>query len=107
MLLNGLLLMWVPLVPFQTAMLAECFDHPYARVAAAVYSGTFVNDRRDVHGTLALCVRGNPVARSRARFKGRRGDHKAVPLWTVDVRPALGACMLLAAFFALPSSANQ
>ena len=42
MMLNGLLLMWVTLVPFPTAMLAEYINHPYARVAAAVYSATFV-----------------------------------------------------------------
>ena len=39
---NGLLLLVVTVVPFPTALLAEYFEKPGARVAAAVYAGTFV-----------------------------------------------------------------
>ena len=39
---NGLLLLLVTVVPFPTAVLAEYFEKPGARVAAAVYGGTFV-----------------------------------------------------------------
>ncbi len=39
---NGLLLLVVTVVPFPTALLAEYFEKPGARVAAAVYAGTYV-----------------------------------------------------------------
>lgn len=39
---NGLLLLVVTVVPFPTAILAEYFEKPGARVAAAVYAGTYV-----------------------------------------------------------------
>ena len=39
---NGLLLLLVTVVPFPTAVLAEYFEKPGARVAAAAYGGTFV-----------------------------------------------------------------
>lgn len=42
LLLNGLLLMWVTIVPFPTALLAEYITHGSARLAAAVYSGCYV-----------------------------------------------------------------
>lgn len=40
--LNGLLLMFVTFVNYPTALLAEYIETPAERVAAAVYSGTFV-----------------------------------------------------------------
>jgi len=40
--INGLLLMFVTLVPFPTALLAEHIAQPGGATAAAVYSGTFV-----------------------------------------------------------------
>ncbi len=39
---NGLLLLVVTVVPFPTAVLAEYFEKPGARIAAAAYAGTFV-----------------------------------------------------------------
>jgi uncharacterized membrane protein len=39
---NGLLLLFVTFVPFPTALLAEYLLHPQAKVAASVYSGTFL-----------------------------------------------------------------
>jgi uncharacterized membrane protein len=39
---NGFLLLLVTVVPFPTAVLAEYFEKPGARVAAAAYAGTFV-----------------------------------------------------------------
>ena len=38
---NGLLLLIVTIVPFPTAVLADYFEKPGARTAAAVYAGTF------------------------------------------------------------------
>ena len=40
--LNALLLLGVTVVPFPTALIATHLGHPGGRVAAAVYSGTFV-----------------------------------------------------------------
>jgi uncharacterized membrane protein len=40
--LNGLLLLFVTFVPFPTALLAEYIQHPEAKVAAVVYSGTYL-----------------------------------------------------------------
>ncbi len=42
LMINGLLLMFVTLVPFPTALLAEHIAQPGGTAAAAVYSGTFV-----------------------------------------------------------------
>ncbi|MGR9087893.1 MAG: TMEM175 family protein [Gammaproteobacteria bacterium] len=39
---NGLLLLFVAFVPFPTALIAEYSTHPEARVAANVYTGTFL-----------------------------------------------------------------
>lgn len=39
---NGLLLLVVTVVPFPTALLADYFEKPGGRVAAAVYAGTYV-----------------------------------------------------------------
>lgn len=39
---NGLLLLFVAFVPFPTALLAEYLLHPEARVAAHLYTGTFL-----------------------------------------------------------------
>lgn len=39
---NGLLLLFVTFVPFPTALLAEYLLHPEARVAAHLYTGTFL-----------------------------------------------------------------
>jgi TMEM175 potassium channel family protein len=40
--LNGLLLLGVTVTPFPTALVADQFGHPGAKLAAAVYSGVFV-----------------------------------------------------------------
>jgi uncharacterized membrane protein len=40
--LNGLLLLGVTITPFPTALVADHYGHPGARLAAAVYSGVFV-----------------------------------------------------------------
>jgi uncharacterized membrane protein len=40
--LNGLLLLFVSFVPFPTALLAEYLSHPEAKVAANLYTGTFL-----------------------------------------------------------------
>jgi uncharacterized membrane protein len=40
--LNGLLMLGVTITPFPTALVADHFGHPGARLAAGVYSGIFV-----------------------------------------------------------------
>lgn len=39
---NGLLLLFVAFVPFPTALMAEYSNHPEAKVAANLYTGTFL-----------------------------------------------------------------
>lgn len=39
---NGLLLLFVAFVPFPTALIAEYSTHPEAKVAASLYTGTFL-----------------------------------------------------------------
>jgi len=39
---NGLLLLFVAFVPFPTALISEYATHPEARVAASLYTGTFL-----------------------------------------------------------------
>ncbi|MEI8175367.1 MAG: TMEM175 family protein [Candidatus Omnitrophota bacterium] len=40
--LNGLLLFFVTLIPFPTALLAEYIETPHANVAAAIYAGVYM-----------------------------------------------------------------
>jgi len=42
LILNGLLLMGITVVPFPTSLLAEYIESDEARIAAMIYSGTFV-----------------------------------------------------------------
>ncbi len=113
LMINGLLLMFVTLVPFPTALLAEHIARPGATAAAAVYSGTFV--------CIALLF--NVLwhyAAHEGRLLSRTHDRDAAESITrqyrfgpllylaafvlafVYVPASVGLCGLLAAFFALP-----
>lgn len=85
---NGLLLLVVTIVPFPTAVLAEYFTKPGARIAAAFYGGTFVlagiayNLLWDAasekgRGLLAPHVSEEAVARLRRRYR------KGLPLYAL------------------------
>lgn len=112
LILNGLLLMFVTLVPFPTAVLAEHFAQPGATTAAALLSGTFV----------MIAVLFNVLWRYAAhqgRLLAHGHEHEtgsitrqyrfgplmylaAFALAFVNVPASVGLCGLLAAFFALP-----
>jgi uncharacterized membrane protein len=113
LMINGMLLMFVTLVPFPTALLAEHIAKPGAAMAAAVYSGTFV----------LIAVLFNVLwryASHRGRLLARGHDREAVGAITrqyrfgplmylaafllafVNVPASVGLCALLAIFFALP-----
>jgi uncharacterized membrane protein len=47
---NGLLLLFVTFVPFPTGLLAEYLLHPEAKVAASLYTGTFLAISLGFHG---------------------------------------------------------
>jgi uncharacterized membrane protein len=115
LILNGLLLLGVTFVPFPTALVAEYVQHHDQRVAAMVYTGTFV----------LIAVIFNLLWRHASRW-GRllhmKADPKAIkaidlayafgpPVYLLafiaaifSAATALGLTILLALFFALPGS---
>jgi uncharacterized membrane protein len=117
LMINGLLLMFVTLVPFPTALLAEHIAQPGAATAAAVYSGTFImiavlfnllwhyaahEGRLLVHGH-------DPAAAASITRQYRFGPLlylAAFLLAFVSVPASVGLCALLAGFFALPTRAG-
>jgi uncharacterized membrane protein len=113
LLLNGLLLMGVTVVPFPTAVLAEHINTTGARVAAGVYSGTYLFIailfdllwRYASHGGRLLAKNHNPesVAAITRQYKfGPISYLNAFLLAFASVWASIGVCMALAAFFALP-----
>jgi uncharacterized membrane protein len=113
---NGLVLFFVTFVPFPTALLAEYLLHPDARVAANLYTGTFLAislafDALWRHAsTRLLAMDPTKAMRSEAAQITRRyrfgpplyllafGVSFASEAWSV------GLCLLLALFFALRGS---
>lgn len=118
LMINGMLLMFVTLVPFPTALLAEHIARPGATVAAAVYSGTFILIavlfnvlwRYAAHGGRLLVHghdRGAAVSISRQYRFGPVFYLAAFLLAFISVKASVGLCALLAAFFALPTRAGN
>ena len=116
--INGLLLMFITLVPFPTALLAEHLGQPGARMAAAVYSGTcvFIAVLYNVlwryaahHGR--LLARGHDREAAAAITRQYRFGPlmylAAFVLAFVNASASVGLCALLAAFFALPGTGNR
>ena len=113
---NGLLLLFVTFVPFPTALLAEYLLHAEARIAANLYTGTFLaislafdalwrhasarllsaDARHEKSGEAAQVTRqyrfGPPL------YLGAFAISFASEAWSV------GLCLLLAVFFALQGS---
>lgn len=88
---NGLVLLLVTLLPFPTALLAEYLLHPEAKVAGAVFSGTFV--------AIALAFKGlwhYASKNGRLLGLGRSADPADVEQITKQLR--FGPLMYLAAF---------
>jgi uncharacterized membrane protein len=113
---NGFLLMFVTVVPFPTALLADYLLHPQAKVAASVYSGSF----------LAIAIVFNRLWKHAAtddRLLAHKANRSEVEGITKQYRfgPALylaafllsfgsvwlsvGVCFVLAIYFALRSNA--
>jgi uncharacterized membrane protein len=109
--LNGLLLLFVTLVPFPTALLAEYIEHPDGKTAAVVYSGTY----------LAIALSFNLLRRYawvKGKLLGKQSDAVlaeaisrqyafgplmygvAFVLAFFSVVASVGVCMALAVFFA-------
>jgi uncharacterized membrane protein len=113
LIVNGVLLMFVTLVPFPTALLAEHIAQPGGSTAAAVYSGTFVFIailfnvlwRYAAHGG-RLLARGHDVEAAATITRQYRFGPLlylvAFGLAFVSVPARVGLCGCLAAFFALP-----
>jgi uncharacterized membrane protein len=118
LLINGALLMFVTLVPFPTALLAEHIAQPGAATAAAVYSGTFIliavlfnllwhyaayEDR--------LLLPGHDRAAAASITRQYRFGPPlylaAFLLAFFSVPASVGLCALLVAFFALPTRAGD
>lgn len=115
MILNGCLLMMVTFVPFPTALLAEHARGPYARTAAAFYSGTFLviaiffqliwsyasRHKRLLH---ARHDAGTIIAITRQYRFGPLYYLISFLLAFVNWWASIAACVALAIFFALPGT---
>jgi uncharacterized membrane protein len=118
LLINGLLLMFVTLVPFPTSLLAEHLAQPGGATAAAVYSGTFVLIAVMFNGLWhyaawqdRLLIRGyDPDAARSITRQYRFGPllyGTALLLAFVNVWASVGLCGGLAVFFALPGKKGE
>lgn len=110
---NGLLLLFVTFVPFPTALLAEYLLHPQARVAANLYTGTFLaislafdalwrHASRRLLSTSASGAKKEDAAHITLQYRfgpplylGAFGMSFLSEAWSVAL------CLLLALFFAL------
>jgi uncharacterized membrane protein len=113
MLLNGLLLAIITAVNFPTALLAEYLGHDGDRLAAQVYTGTFVAMAvafnltwryASAHGRLLGADADPEMVRAihrRFRF-GPLFYVVAFALAFINAKLAFGCCMLLALVYALP-----
>lgn len=113
LIVNGFLLMGISVVPFSTALLAEYLQHSEGRVAAAVYSGTFVLVALLFNLWWRYTARNRRLLRASAdeRFVTSVSRQyllapivyaAAFGLAFVSAWASFGVCMLLALFFALP-----
>jgi uncharacterized membrane protein len=117
LILNGLLLMFITLVPFPTALLAEHIAQPGAATAAAVYCGTFILIavlfnvlwHYAAHEGRLLAPGHDRAAAASITRQYRFGPLlylAAFLLAFVSVPASVGLCALLAVFFALPTGAG-
>jgi uncharacterized membrane protein len=113
---NGLLLLFVTFVPFPTALLAEYLLHPEARVAANLYTGTFLAislafDTLWRHASTKLLSADETKAKKREATQITRQYRFGPPLYLlafgvsfVSEAWSVALCLLLALFFALHGS---
>lgn len=110
---NGLLLLCVTFVPFPTALLAEYLLHPDARVAANLYTGTFLAISLAFaalwrHASARLLAEDASKAKRREAQQITRQYRFGAPLYLgafgvsfFSEAWSIAACLLLAVFFAL------
>lgn len=110
---NGLLLFFVTFVPFPTALLAEYLLHPDARVAANLYTGTFLAislafDALWRHASARLLEVEATTAKRREAAQITRRYRFGPPLYLLAFGVSFASeawsialCLLLALFFAL------
>jgi len=109
---NGLLLLFITFLPFPTALLAEYLLHPGARVAGAVFAGTYVAiafafkglwDHASKNGRLlAENVDDREIRQITMQYRyGPLMYLAAFALSFVSVGLCVGLCLCLAVFFAV------
>lgn len=113
---NGLLLLFVTFVPFPTALLAEYLLNPQARLAANLYTGTFLAislafDALWRHASTKLLAPDATKAKRREAVQITRQYRFGPPLYLMafgmsflSESLSVALCLLLALFFALHSS---
>lgn len=112
MYINGLLLLFVSVVPFPTSLLAEHIQHEYASTAAAIYSGNSILIaimynvlwRYAAHDNRLLDKHADPVfvrGVNRQYWFGPPLYLLAFVLAFINVIASVAVCFLLAIFFAL------
>jgi uncharacterized membrane protein len=117
LMINGLLLMFITLVPFPTALLAEHISQPGGSTAAAVYSATCVFIALMYNVLWHYAARGGRLlARGYDREAAAEITRQyrfgpllylaAFVLAFVNVAASVGLCACLATFFALPPRAE-
>jgi len=114
--LNGLLLLFVTFVPFPTALLAEYLLHPEARLAANIYTGTFLAislafDALWRHASLRLLAPNATSVKAAEAAQVTKQYRFGPPLYGlafgvsfVSEAWSIGLCLLLALFFAIRGS---
>src|SRR5580765_229163 len=108
---NGLLLFFVTFLPFPTALLAEYFLHPAAKVAASLYTGTTLANSVSFKRLWRHATRDKRLlARSGATAEAKQitqQDRYGPPLYLVafgasffSESASIAACLFLALLFA-------
>lgn len=116
--LNGLLLLFVTIVPFPTSLVAEYVLHPEARTAGLVYCGTFIAIAIAFNSLWGYASRGRrlidpqiPQARVEEITKqyalGAPFYLVAFALAFISVAASVGLCLLLAIYFAFTGTLTR
>ena len=118
LILNGLLLMGITVVPFPTSLLADYIESGEARIAAMVYSGTFVLIAIFFNLLWRYASSGGRLLRpdhDADEVRGITEQYRFGPLMYIVITVvayfsaliSFILCLLLAVFFAIPKHAKQ
>ncbi len=116
LILNGILLLWVSLIPFTTALVAEYLERPDEKAAAFVFNGTYLLMaltfnllwRYISHTPAILSHDANKEAMARITQSFRFGPLfylVIIPIGLVSSVVSFALVGVLAVFFALPNRA--